>query len=220
MFDQNWDTINGEAAHQIEYLNQSNQVNVIEALFLLLMATGKKDAEGGCLSIPSAAAVRELHRTGTLFLLHAPGVYRTHGVQVGNAEKIVYVAPAEDTVEAHVDDFIAELGVRWPNQNFLQITAFCLWRINWIHPFRNGNGRTARAFAYTCLCLKIGFVPAGSPTVIDAIMENKPEYEAALGTADQTFAETGTADLSAMEALVYRLFTAQLSTIPDPSLGT
>lgn len=218
MFDQNWDMINGEVAHTIEYLNQSNQVNVIEALVHLLLHTGGVDETGGCLHMPNEAAVKELHRTGTLFLLHRPGEYRDHPVHVGNGSVVVYQPPASEEVAGHVSEFIQELGRRWKDQTFVQITSYCLWRLNWIHPFRNGNGRTARAFAYACLSLKLGFIPAGSPTVIDLIMENKPEYEAALSEADRTLAEQGTVDLTRMEALVLDLFIRQLQTIPDVSV--
>jgi hypothetical protein len=34
MFDDNWDLINGEAAHKIEYLNASNVVNLLEAVLI------------------------------------------------------------------------------------------------------------------------------------------------------------------------------------------
>ncbi|MFX9016038.1 Fic family protein, partial [Acinetobacter baumannii] len=45
-----------------------------------------------------------------------------------------------------VQEFFEELINIWRTGDALDATAFALWRINWIHPFKNGNGRTARAF--------------------------------------------------------------------------
>ena len=44
MIDDNWEMIDGDAAHDIEVLNYSNQVNVIEALVHLLMHHHMGDA--------------------------------------------------------------------------------------------------------------------------------------------------------------------------------
>jgi len=215
MYDQNWEVINGEAAHAIEVLNQSNQVNVIEALVHLLSHVGQIDPLTGCTHYPNDAAVRELHRTGTLFLLNRPGEYRDCVVHVGIGDKIVYVPPPPDQVTELVKQFIQHLGSIWKESSPVSVTAYCLWRINWIHPFKNGNGRTARAFAYACMCLKLGFIPGGSPTVLDLIMGTKPEFEKALSVADESFKITGIPDLSLMESYVERLLIEQLSSIPS-----
>ena len=36
------------------------------------------------------------------------------------------------------------------------LAAYALWRLNWIHPFVEGNGRTARAACYYLICMKAG----------------------------------------------------------------
>jgi hypothetical protein len=41
--------------------------------------------------------------------------------------------------------------------------------------------------------MKFGLFLPGTPTVIDQIVANKPDYEQALRHGDRTFAETGTA---------------------------
>jgi hypothetical protein len=81
MFDSNWDLINGPAAHEIETLNQANQINVIEALVRLLTHYAPP-GENGCSASPNLAALREIHRTGTLFLLEKPGELREVPVQL------------------------------------------------------------------------------------------------------------------------------------------
>ena len=62
--------------------------------------------------------------------------------------------------------------------------AFALWRLNWIHPFVEGNGRTARAACYYLLCLKHGQLLPGSKIVPERIRENRAPYYAALKAAD------------------------------------
>lgn len=63
-----------------------------------------------------------------------------------------------------------------------------LWRLNWIHPFVEGNGRTARAACYYLLCLKYGDLLPGKKTVPERIRETRQQYYAALEAADQQWA--------------------------------
>lgn len=214
MYDENWDLINGDAAHAIEVLNQANQVNVIEALFQFLVHHAGVDPVLGCKQLPNERAICELHRTGTLFLLDKPGEYRDGQVNVCKDGVVIYTPPAADDVGTHMAEFVATLAQKWLTEDAVNIAAFCLWRLNWVHPFKNGNGRTARGFAYACLCLKLGFIPGGSPTILDLIMQNKPEFEAALAHADTTYATNGEGDLGLLSAFVTRLLIEQLSTIP------
>lgn len=215
MNDDNWEMINGEAAHEIEVLNYANQVNVIEALVHFLMHHHKGE-DGSCTGSPNANVLREFHRTATLFLLAAPGQYREIEVFVGDSDGTVVHAPPNATeVSGHIEGFFAELHEHWNTKSAQEIGAFCLWFINWVHPFINGNGRTARAFCYACLCLKVGFVLPGTKTVIDLIMEQREDYYAALKVADTCFHETGTPDLGPMADFVDRLLAEQLSSLPE-----
>ncbi len=214
MFDSNWDLINGPDAHEIEVLNHANQINVMEALVRLLMHHGPPVDNKGCLLYPNADALRELHRTGTLFLLERPGEWRDVDVHVGKADgTITYRPPPWQEVPAHAAQFVVDLAKMWPEAEATQIAAFCLWKINWIHPFKNGNGRCARAFMYACLCLKYGLMLPGSPTVIDQIMADKAPFEDALKSADVAFATSGTADLAALKTYIESLLAIQLGSI-------
>jgi Fic family protein len=215
MIDDNWELIEGEAAHAIEVLNYSNQVNVIEALVYLLMHHHSGD-DGSCTHSPNANVLKEFHRTATLFLLHAPGEFRDGPVVVtdGNGS-IVHKPPPDDEVPSHIDRFFDDLVKSWPSKTPQEIGAFCLWMINWVHPFKNGNGRSARAFCYACLCLKIGFVLPGTKTVIDLIMEQRDDYYAALRVADNAYDANAEPDLAPMIEFVDRLLFEQLSSIPD-----
>lgn len=214
MRDDNWELINGPDAHEIEVLNYTNQINVIEALLKFFLHHGGADA-AGCPYSPNCRTLCELHRTGTLFLLTNPGAYREGAVHVvdGNGN-VVHEPPQAAEVPALMEAFEAEITDRWKAGTPIGMAAFALWRINWIHPFKNGNGRTARAYAYACLCLKYGFFLPGTRTVIDLIMENRPQYQEALRHADAT-AAAGTPDLGPMETFLERLVIEQLSSLDD-----
>jgi len=45
------------------------------------------------------------------------------------------------------------------NSNFrksaVHLSAYIMWRHNWIHPFFGGNGRTSRAASYLVLCERL-----------------------------------------------------------------
>ena len=68
----------------------------------------------------------------------------------------------------------------------LNLCAYVMWRLNWIHPFTDGNGRTSRAVAYYVLCAKIGYRLPGHETVPEQIAADKGPYYRALEAADQS----------------------------------
>lgn len=216
MLDSNWDLINGEVAHEIEVLNHANQINVMEAL-VRYFTHHAPPQEGGCPVTPNSNALRELHRTGTLFLLESPGEFRVTEVHIANATKIVHTPPSYTQVPKLMEEFDEELATMWPNSQPLQIAAWALWRINFIHPFKNGNGRAARAFSYACLCLKYGFMLPGSPTVIQLVMMNRPQFQDALGKADAAYNESGAPDLNPMREFLEGLLIQQLQSIEPPT---
>ena len=55
-----------------------------------------------------------------------------------------------------MDDFVNTVNRAWEKADELTLGAYVLWRLNHIHPFINGNGRTARAASYFVICLKLG----------------------------------------------------------------
>jgi len=209
MFDNNWDLINGEDAHGIEVLNQSSVANLIEALVRYLQHHDGTPSHG-CEICPRQDILCELHRTGTLLLLRAPGQYRIVDVHVRRQDLTVYQPPAAGEVPAAMMAFEQELERMWPTADHITLAAYALWRINWVHPFVNGNGRTARAFAYACVCLKHGSMLPGTVTMIDLITRSRDDYEAALSHADVSFANTGEPDLLPLENYVDRLLREQL----------
>lgn len=111
-------------------------------------------------------------------------------------------------------EFFNEMGQLWVTDDALDAASFALWRINWIHPFKNGNGRTARGFCYSCLCARLGVILPGAPTIIDQIMMTRPKYEAMLRVGDEAVKKDKDArDLAEMRAYLNDLLQQQMSTV-------
>ncbi|HEY6347807.1 MAG TPA: Fic family protein [Candidatus Angelobacter sp.] len=89
-------------------------------------------------------------------------------------------------------------------------------RLNWIHPFVEGNGRTARAACYYLLCMKQGRLLAGRKTVPERIRENRQPYYAALKAADRAW-DAGHIDVSVMSNYLEELLLAQLTEYSNPA---
>lgn len=111
------------------------------------------------------------------------------------------------------------------NGNFgksaIHLSAYTMWRHNWIHPFFGGNGRTSRAAAYLVLCARLGYNLPGSPTVPEQIADiprSNDRYFRALQAADAS-AQNGRLDVSAMEELISDCLAAQLLSIHQQAGG-
>lgn len=97
--------------------------------------------------------------------------------------------------------------------------AYGLWRLNWIHPFIEGNGRTARAVCYYLLCTRAGGLLPGRKIVPERIRENRAPYYAALQAADRAWAQ-GHLDCSELENYLIGLVRDQLNDVgaEDPPM--
>jgi hypothetical protein len=97
-----------------------------------------------------------------------------------------------------MDQFISSVHENLYNWTNTELAAYGLWRLNWIHPFIEGNGRTARAACYYLLCVRSGGLIGGRKIVPERIRENRRPYYAALQAADRAW-EMGNLDFSDME---------------------
>lgn len=213
MLDDNWETINGPIAHQIEVINAANQINVLDGLITFLLAHRGPNGDGHP-PMPDEKALFLLHNAGTLFLLVEPGCYRNLEVEVRDGKGVVvHRPPPWQHVLGNMQLFFRNLSSIWRSGDALDAASFALWGINWVHPFRNGNGRTARAFSYACLSLHLGVALPGTTTVIDQIMTNRDRYQAALREADDSFAKTRKPNLGAMKVFLYDLLQVQMRSV-------
>lgn len=90
------------------------------------------------------------------------------------------------------------------------LPAYALWRLNWIHPFVEGNGRTARAACYYLICMKQGRLLGGRKMVPERIRENRQPYYEALQAADCAW-EEGDFNVSQLAEYLSGLLKAQLA---------
>lgn len=89
------------------------------------------------------------------------------------------------------------------------LPAYALWRLNWIHPFVEGNGRTARAACYYLMCVRQGRLLPGKKIVPERIRENGQSYYQALQEADRHWKE-GHFNVEALAQYLEGLLKAQL----------
>lgn len=139
------------------------------------------------------------------------GTYRNTRVQIGQSR---HIPPHHIEVPDLVAEMCAFVNDNWAEWNAIRLSAYVLWRMNWIHPFADGNGRTARMISYVVLCAKLKNVLAGTPTIPDQIAADKDAYYAALEKSDDSWKRDILA-LSDMEAILERMLKIQLQSIVD-----
>lgn len=106
-----------------------------------------------------------------------------------------------------------------PGSTPIHTAAYRMWRLNWIHPFGGGNGRTSRAVSHFALCVRLGFVIQGWPTIPEQIMSDREPYYAALDDADAAWT-SGKVDVGSLESLLSEMLKKQLMSIYHAAGGT
>lgn len=132
------------------------------------------------------------------------GRFRREPIYVGN-----HRPPHFRDVDDWMDRFFATVQENWYIWTATELAAYGLWRLNWIHPFVEGNGRTARAVCYFLLCVRNGKLLPGRKIVPERIRESREGYEAALIAADRAW-DDGHLDFSVMEEYLAALLQQQL----------
>ena len=123
--------------------------------------------------------LRSLHRhIATELFPDWAGRWRNTEVQVGT-----HLPPPPHDVPVHVKNFCLDLEERLQHlgdaQSLAELMAWVDWRFQWIHPFKDFNGRVGRILL-VALAYKIGL-----PPIDPAALENKREqYFSALRSAD------------------------------------
>lgn len=124
-----------------------------------------------------------LHRTAMAGITHLSGTWRNGPITISGSS---HVPPAAHLVPELVEDLCDRVNDEWQTKRAVELAAYVLWRMNWIHPFVDGNGRTARAVSYLVLCTHLGYRLPGGKTIPEHIAANKAPYYAALEQADNT----------------------------------
>lgn len=134
------------------------------------------------------------------------GRYREQPIYVGS-----HTPPHFCRVPDLMDQFLSVVHENWGADNHpTYLPAYALWRMNWIHPFIEGNGRTARAACYYLMCVHHGGLLPGKKIVPERIRENRTPYYAALKAAD-THWENGQFNVEELADYLAGLLQDQLS---------
>lgn len=157
--------------------------------------------------IPDEGLLLNLNHTAVANLSEHAGKYRPLDVILTSGN---HKPPPWGEVRKLTNEFLQELRERWDEEEPLWLAAYCLWRINWIHPFAEGNGRTARAVCYFVLCVKFGMWLPGSETIPQQIRGNRQPYYLALRHADAAY-KKGEINVSRMRDYLEGLLTVQLA---------
>jgi Fic family protein len=151
--------------------------------------------------------VLALHREALAGISIFAGNFRPAGVQIQGSRHEPAGAHLVPELIEEMRDYVNE---HWEATTPIHLGAYIMWRLNWIHPFADGNGRTSRILSYVVLSIRAGALLPGTPTIPDQIGDNRTRYFEALDAADDAW-KTGRLDVSKMEELLGSLLARQLA---------
>ncbi|MEJ8573330.1 Fic family protein [Microbaculum marinum] len=161
------------------------------------------------------SALLALHRAALRDISAYAGNFRPAGVEIEGSK---HQPPGAHLVPELVEEMCDYVNEQWDTTSALHLSAYVMWRLNWIHPFADGNGRTSRALSYVVLCVRLGYLLPGSPTIPEQIVQDRSPYFEALDAADAAYAE-GKIDVSAMEEMLSGMLAEQLKSIYEQAGG-
>lgn len=134
------------------------------------------------------------------------GRYREEPIYLGN-----HHPPHFEKVPSLMDRMFSMIHENWTViDSPTYLAVYALWRLNWIHPFVEGNGRTARAACYYLLCMQQGRLLPGTKIVPERIRDDRAPYYRALQAADRAWDE-GDLDVSELSDYLSGLLKEQLA---------
>jgi Fic family protein len=154
-----------------------------------------------------------LHRAALDGITAYAGNWRPAGIEIGDSE---HKPPAAFEVPERVEELCDYVNEKWTEKSPLHLAAYVMWRLNWIHPFTDGNGRTSRAVSYLVLCIRLRALLPGRLTIPEQIEKDKTPYYRALEAADNAWTE-GRIELTAMKQLLGAMLAKQLHAIYEES---
>jgi Fic family protein len=155
------------------------------------------------------SAIMSLNRLALDGLSSYAGIYRPAGIAIKGSK---HTPPASHLVPELVEEMCDYVNLNW-DRSPIHLASYVLWRLNWIHPFVDGNGRTTRTISFVVLCVRLGYRVPGTNTIPEQISRDKNPYYKALELADSADANEKKIDVSAMETLVGELLAKQLASV-------
>ena len=143
------------------------------------------------------------------------GNFRPAGIEIGGSR---HKPPGAYMVPEEVEYMCDYINENWEKSSPVHLAAYALWKLNWIHPFTDGNGRTARAISYLLLCLRLGYRLPGTNTIPEQIAKDRNPYYKPLEAAEKAW-EAKKIDLSELEELLSALLANQLVGVHQQATG-
>jgi Fic family protein len=161
------------------------------------------------------STIQMLHRLALDGLSRYAGTWRPGPIEIGLSK---HTPPQAHLVAGLMEELCDWVNEHWSEETALSLCAYVMWRLNWIHPFDDGNGRTSRAVYYLVLCAKSGARLPGKLTIPEIIASNKEPYYDALEKIDEAEA-AGAADLTPMKSLLEDCLARQLMEAWEAATG-
>jgi len=163
-----------------------------------------------------AGPILQLHKAALDGLHRLAGTFRNSPVKIGGSQ---HQPPHEAFVADEIQLMCEYVNDNWATKTAAHLAAYVLWKMNWIHPFADGNGRTARAVSYVVLSIKLDGLLPGTPTIPEQIATDKQPYYKGLELADKAWAATEKVDVSGLESMLNKMLAAQLLNATKEAAG-
>jgi Fic family protein len=177
---ENAEVVSGdEARAKREAANAMRQTELVRQYVLQAI-----DGDRGFRLRPST--ILDLNREAILGLDAYAGNWRPGAVEIGKSD---HQPPGGHLVPSYIEELCDYINDNWKEKSVIHLGAMVMWRLNWIHPFTDGNGRTSRATSYLVICAKSESVLPGKTenTITDQILANRTPYYEALEAADKAY---------------------------------
>lgn len=189
----------------LEVSNGNRQYDFLRSIVQAAVAIGRPFLSEHIIKALNFQAITCLHTNA--------GEYRPCAVSVGT-----HTPPDHYRVDALMEDFVNVINRNFESLDPVTLTAMVLWRLNFIHPFINGNGRTARAACYFVLCIRLGGWLPGNTILPELIRRERDAYVKALQAADQSL-QKGNVDLTELHSLLSTLLAEQINGAAQQPVG-
>lgn len=162
------------------------------------------------------SVLQQLHRVALDGISIFAGNFRPAGVKIeGSSHEPV----GAHLVPEHVEELCDYVNENWEKTSPIHLSAYVMWRLNWIHPFDDGNGRTSRALSYLVLCVSTGIQLPGTNTIPEQISRDKKPYYDALETADEFYKKDNEINVIELEKYIEELLANQLLDVYNAAKG-
>jgi len=158
-----------------------------------------------------------LNRAAVEGIESTAGAFRTGGMEIFGSK---HQPPKGADVPELIEELCDYVNDNWTTVSAAHLAAYVMWRINWIHPFDDGNGRTARAASYLVLSIKTGGMLPGAKSIPERIVGSKNAYYYALEKADKAYERDKSIDVSELEGIIVSALAAQLADVVMDASGT